>query len=87
MNACISKCDLFVQALEDCEVLSLSGKDKSATCAALPEMYQSFGQKAFSRYVALQKSNMNCCFNIILDCFNEYLKQWSRITPVYPGKP
>lgn len=74
-----SKGQLCVQALEDCEVLSLSLKDKAAICAALPKMYQFFGQKAFSGYVALQKRVLSMMKNSAKEKYELLLQSYPEL--------
>ncbi len=74
-----SKGQLCVQALEDCEVLSLSLKDKAAICAALPKMYQFFGQKAFGGYVALQKRVLSMMKNSAKEKYELLLQSYPEL--------
>lgn len=74
-----SKGQLCVQALEDCEVLSLSLKDKAAICTALPKMYQFFGQKAFGGYVALQKRVLSMMKNSAKEKYELLLQSYPEL--------
>ncbi|MBL7704790.1 MAG: Crp/Fnr family transcriptional regulator [Taibaiella sp.] len=74
-----SKGQLCVQALEDCEVLALSLKDKAAICTALPKMYQFFGQKAFGGYVALQKRVLSMMKNSAKEKYELLLQSYPEL--------
>ena len=74
-----SKGQLCVQALEDCEVLSLSLKDKPAIFTTLPKMYQFFGQKAFGGYVALQKRVLSMMKNSAKEKYELLLQSYPEL--------
>lgn len=74
-----SKGQLCVQALENCEVLSLSLQDKTTICAALPQMYQFFGQKAFGGYVALQKRVLSMMKNSAKEKYDLLLQTYPAL--------
>jgi CRP-like cAMP-binding protein len=68
-----------IQALEDCEVLEISFKDKAEMLETSPAMLAFFGKKAFGGYVALHQRVLSLLKNSAKEKYELLLRQYPEL--------